>query len=134
MSEEWRLQKCHYDRMGMFADEIQNPKNKSLDSWFIGRVVTFDDGHKQAIPVLEGKKEVLELVLSNIAEVKRLKKQECLWQRNDGFDGEEHWDTACGNLYEFAEGGPVENKQKFCGYCGGRITLKGGEIKNDKYW
>ena len=28
------------------------------------------------------------------------------------------WHTGCGHLFFFDTDGPVENKQKFCGYCG----------------
>lgn len=28
------------------------------------------------------------------------------------------WGTQCGNGYFFNEGGPTENDQKFCGFCG----------------
>ena len=43
---------------------------------------------------------------------------ECIWRDSEG-DG--NWDTSCGNLYFFVEGGPTENGQRFCGYCGGRL-------------
>jgi rRNA maturation endonuclease Nob1 len=31
------------------------------------------------------------------------------------------WFTECGNVFTFDEGGPEENKAKFCQYCGGRL-------------
>lgn len=31
------------------------------------------------------------------------------------------WQTACGHTFEFNDGGPVENEQQFCGYCGLRL-------------
>ena len=38
----------------------------------------------------------------------------CWWTEDD--DG--LWLTDCAHTFEFNVGGPVENKQKFCGYCG----------------
>lgn len=38
----------------------------------------------------------------------------CEWKENE--DG--MWDTSCENTFVFDEGGPEENEQKFCCYCG----------------
>jgi len=38
----------------------------------------------------------------------------CTWTEDE--DG--HWDTSCGDRYTFIEGGPGDNGQRFCGYCG----------------
>ena len=31
------------------------------------------------------------------------------------------WETQCGEVFEFIDGGPVENDQHYCGYCGGKL-------------
>ena len=41
----------------------------------------------------------------------------CSWEEDD--DG--CYSTACGHRFTFNEGGPADNGQKFCGYCGGTI-------------
>lgn len=41
----------------------------------------------------------------------------CRWTEDD--DG--NWETECGNLYTFIDGGPGENGQKYCGYCGNKL-------------
>jgi hypothetical protein len=38
----------------------------------------------------------------------------CEWEENE--DG--MWETSCENAFVFEEGGPEENGQKFCCYCG----------------
>ena len=38
----------------------------------------------------------------------------CLWTETD--DG--LWESSCGQIHEFMEGGPKDNCQKYCGYCG----------------
>ena len=43
----------------------------------------------------------------------------CSWKYDAMY---EHWETSCRNLYCFMEGGPEENRMKFCPYCGKRIV------------
>lgn len=46
----------------------------------------------------------------------------CHWTYSDWDDV---WMTGCGHAYQFTSGGPRENQQRFCGYCGallGTIT------------
>ena len=40
----------------------------------------------------------------------------CAWREDEGV-----WDTDCGNAFEINEGGPTENKMKYCCYCGKEI-------------
>ena len=44
----------------------------------------------------------------------------CQWIEDE--DGV--WDTGCGNRFGFDADGPRENKQHFCGYCGGRLIAQ----------
>ena len=41
----------------------------------------------------------------------------CPWQE----DRDGNWETGCGNIFAFTEGGPTENRMKFCPYCGRRL-------------
>lgn len=43
----------------------------------------------------------------------------CKW--TETVDGP--WATGCGHIFEFYDGGPEENRQKFCGYCGEPIEV-----------
>ena len=43
----------------------------------------------------------------------------CNWVQ-DG-EGEQGWDTGCGNRFMLNEGNPSENKMKFCCYCGNHL-------------
>lgn len=38
----------------------------------------------------------------------------CIWTENK--DGQ--YETACGQMHEFFDGGPKDNHLQFCGYCG----------------
>lgn len=38
----------------------------------------------------------------------------CVWEEAE--DGV--WQTSCGNEWQFEEGGPSDNGQEYCGYCG----------------
>lgn len=44
----------------------------------------------------------------------------CVWTENE----EGQWDTQCGGMFEFTEGGPEDNEQAFCGYCGGKLKAE----------
>jgi hypothetical protein len=38
----------------------------------------------------------------------------CTWK----YDPDGYWQTECGDQFCFSEGGPTENRVKFCHYCG----------------
>jgi hypothetical protein len=38
----------------------------------------------------------------------------CLWADNESGV----WDTDCGEAFFFENGGPIDNKLRFCGFCG----------------
>ena len=42
----------------------------------------------------------------------------CQW--SEDLDG--NWDTACGECFTFTDGGPNENKVRWCCYCGGELV------------
>ena len=50
--------------------------------------------------------------------------QICTWTRDSGWDAEDVWETACGEAYVFLDGGPADNKMRFCGYCGKLIDVR----------
>ena len=41
----------------------------------------------------------------------------CHWKQ----DRDGNWETGCGNLFSFIEGGPKENDTKYCQYCGNHV-------------
>jgi hypothetical protein len=45
----------------------------------------------------------------------------CLWQYDEHYD---KWDTDCDNGFQLTTGTPIENKMKFCPYCGRKIEEK----------
>jgi hypothetical protein len=47
----------------------------------------------------------------------------CEWK--DDVDG--NWDTSCGQMFTFIDGGPLDNGLRFCGYCGKPIHEVRGE-------
>lgn len=48
----------------------------------------------------------------------------CVWSYDS--DGT-FYETACGHAYQFTDGGPTENGQRYCGYCGRLLKLASGE-------
>lgn len=48
----------------------------------------------------------------------------CQWTGDE--DGD-FWETDCGHAFQFNNGGPKENDQKFCGYCGKPVLEVGHE-------
>jgi hypothetical protein len=47
-----------------------------------------------------------------------VRNKRCTWAE----DGCGAWKTGCGNYFCFDDGGPTDNGQRFCGYCGGALT------------
>jgi hypothetical protein len=37
------------------------------------------------------------------------------------------WNTICGNVFEFNEGGPEENGFAYCPYCGCALSVKASD-------
>ena len=54
----------------------------------------------------------------NGVHARRARRSECEWREDE--DGV--WQTGCGHAFTFEDGGPVENQQRFCGYCGARLV------------
>lgn len=52
-----------------------------------------------------------------MARTKKSTEPVCVWTLDRDNWGDS-WDTACGEKYVFIDGGPRENGQRFCGYCG----------------
>ena len=52
-------------------------------------------------------------------------RQPCTWTQTDpSWDDCNTWETTCGEAYIFIDGGPAENRAKFCCYCGAPIMAK----------
>jgi hypothetical protein len=45
-------------------------------------------------------------------------KSSCQWSE----DSDGNWDTACGETFTFTDGGPKENRARWCPYCGGELV------------
>ncbi len=46
---------------------------------------------------------------------------ECVWTHDRNMDS---WDSACGQKWQFNDGGPAENNVRFCHGCGGRVAAR----------
>lgn len=55
-----------------------------------------------------------------VAENARLRERvgECAWSE----DSEGVWNAACGEMFTFNDGGPYDNRVKFCPYCGKKLA------------
>jgi hypothetical protein len=54
---------------------------------------------------------------------------ECQWLLDD--DDSSTWQTACGALWQFTDGGPAENLMKYCHHCGGKVVLEAAPQKKE---
>jgi hypothetical protein len=43
------------------------------------------------------------------------------------------YDTSCENAFTFIDGGPLENKFRFCPYCGNEIKLTKPEAEKEGF-
>ena len=50
--------------------------------------------------------------------------QVCQWMPADSDDMPGTWESACGEIWRFVEGGPVENNYRFCHGCGKPVEMK----------
>lgn len=57
--------------------------------------------------------------IDRLLELLRRCAKPCTWTSDE--DGTYH--TSCDEAYQFIDGGPVENKQRFCGYCGRSLQV-----------
>jgi len=46
--------------------------------------------------------------------------QACTWTYDDMDD---KWDSACGEAWQFVDGGPEENRVRYCHYCGKPVQV-----------
>ena len=54
----------------------------------------------------------------------------CEWTL-DADESGDSWDAACGEKWCFIEGDPTENRIRFCQGCGGRVTLRLSDDRDD---
>lgn len=45
----------------------------------------------------------------------------CQWVLGN-FDGDVHYETACGHVHMFLDGDPADNNYKYCPFCGKQVT------------
>lgn len=91
---------------------------KTSEEWFKKNLNTFN-----RIPNIEIVKIWVDSAWS--AAIAERDNEMCEWE-DDTAGG---FDTQCGHSYIFIDGGPKENDQIFCGYCGKRIKLKESEAR-----
>lgn len=46
----------------------------------------------------------------------------CVWRLADGDSGA--WASACGELWSFVDGGPIENHVSYCHHCGRTVVVQ----------
>ncbi len=42
----------------------------------------------------------------------------CTWAQDDDEDEDGSWATSCGQYFTIIDGGPLDNRMRFCCYCG----------------
>lgn len=57
-------------------------------------------------------------LIDAVGHASRILCRSCQWSEDSGGN----WDTACGEVFTFTDGGPKENKARFCQYCGGELV------------
>jgi hypothetical protein len=45
----------------------------------------------------------------------------CTWKHDHDYEYDS-WESGCGNLFVFNDGGPVDNGFAFCPYCGSELA------------
>ena len=53
----------------------------------------------------------------------------CHWDLAD--DESEMWETDCGNAFQFTDGGPADNKFRYCCYCGWSLKVHHRRVRAD---
>ncbi len=53
-------------------------------------------------------------------EARESRRASCEWTHDEVHGA---WDAGCGGKWEFSDGGPAENKARFCPFCGGKINV-----------
>ncbi|HPH95392.1 MAG TPA: hypothetical protein PKW33_15425 [Anaerolineaceae bacterium] len=84
----------------------------------------FENQRDQALKQRDAAREEVvhlnvELVQAH-AELEAERAKRCEWKQVDPYE-ETTWSTSCGEIWEFSEGGPNENRVLFCHRCGGKV-------------
>ncbi len=61
---------------------------------------------------------ILEKLADKLRDAERLT---CKWSLNDDESGT--WESSCGELWSFIDGGPKENRVTYCHHCGGKVSI-----------
>ena len=80
-----------------------------------GRNEGFSEGMREAEHVAKLKAEECG---AGEQEGEDMKQKTCTWEQ-DEWHG--HWETECEHIFEFTDGGPLENEMVYCPYCGRKI-------------
>ena len=52
-----------------------------------------------------------------------LSAEQCEWTIQDDDYGGDTWQSSCGELWSFIDGGPKENRVSFCHHCGKKVGI-----------
>jgi hypothetical protein len=69
--------------------------------------------------------ELDKFIAEIYAEIYQRAAKVCEWKEDD--DG--NWETGCGEIFTFTDGGPEENRQNHCGYCGGKLSQQNASVE-----
>ena len=65
--------------------------------------------------------ETLRYELDAVAEIKQ-ERETCTWTEQDDKDMPGTYESSCGEMWSFIEGGLKENRVTYCHYCGGKVV------------
>lgn len=57
-----------------------------------------------------------------MARAKRKPNERCDWLHETDHSCD-YWETGCGEAHQFIDGGPQENKYRYCPYCGRALKV-----------
>jgi hypothetical protein len=47
----------------------------------------------------------------------------CEWKRDSDFEMGDTYHSSCGELWSFVDGGPTDNRVRYCHHCGKKVRL-----------
>lgn len=59
-----------------------------------------------------------------VAAIEQLTKDAaCTWTQDPDFEMGDTWDSSCGEKWSFVDGGPEQNRVRYCHACGGKVGI-----------
>ena len=59
--------------------------------------------------------------------------ESCTWIQEIAPDGDDVWETGCGEAFQFENGAPKENGFVYCPYCGKKLIARLVGVSSDYY-